>query len=515
MLLLATLAATLPWHMRPAVRKYRGGRSIQWFLWDIAEWTVLVLWPSFFAFGLMLFARRWLLGTKPGQQSRGRFTRSFGLWLGLGIALILFELLGLAYMALASRPPRLPHLAEPSADISSVTILALGGSTMYGEPYDKKLSMPALVARQLDRLFPERQFSVDMVAYRGEDLRRQLLRLSRRTVRPDLILLYTGHNELTRNCRPGEEYDSGCWDRWREATPGLRMIHEVVNQAQTAREPASKDRRLWDVPLLSPANFARRYRAFRESLEALLGWCQRERIPIVVMIPASNLLEFDPNRNCPPACWPKTTRNAVESLWHRAEQSDDPDDRYELYRQIDELTPGLAEIEFRLGRLEWQRGNHERSRELSEAAKNHDGAPIRATKPVLQAIGEVAAHYRTPIIDTARVLQEADPDGPLGENWFHDAHHLNLKAMVLLSQKILATLKQNSWLLPSSDWPEIPFVTSREAAKAFGLTFEDWRYIYSTRNYWFQMIAAFRYDGSFRKAKAIQNREWAATPVFP
>ncbi len=109
------------------------------------------------------------------------------------------------------RLPRLPELpallpAERggqtriagSASLSAreTHIVVIGESSGRGEPYDPWLSVGQILGWQLERVFPGRPVTVQMLARPGLNLRQALERLAQLRRRPDAILLYSGHNEF-------------------------------------------------------------------------------------------------------------------------------------------------------------------------------------------------------------------------------------------------------------------------------------------------------------------------------
>ncbi len=113
------------------------------------------------------------------------------------VGLVLLEASAVAWRAWVHRMPALPtrFAAAPGDEVSLVVI---GESSAQGEPYRPYISIGPIVGWQLGRAIPGRRFRVDVRARVGatlEDMHQELATLSRR---PDMMIIYAGHNEFLR-----------------------------------------------------------------------------------------------------------------------------------------------------------------------------------------------------------------------------------------------------------------------------------------------------------------------------
>ena len=65
-----------------------------------------------------------------------------------------------------------------------------------GVPYEKRLSVGTIVAWKLGEVIPTRQFRAIVLANPGDILEGQYYQLSRLRRRPDVVIVYCGHNEF-------------------------------------------------------------------------------------------------------------------------------------------------------------------------------------------------------------------------------------------------------------------------------------------------------------------------------
>ena len=86
--------------------------------------------------------------------------------------------------------PSSPETARP------LRILVIGESSGKGEPYHPWLSVAHIVAWRLEKVFPRRSIQVDMWAMGGAMLQLMHQKLEALTYRPDVLMVYVGHNEF-------------------------------------------------------------------------------------------------------------------------------------------------------------------------------------------------------------------------------------------------------------------------------------------------------------------------------
>ena len=93
-----------------------------------------------------------------------------------------------------SHPPR--RATDPE-DKSAINIVVLGESSAEGVPFAPRVSVGGIVGWQLEEAMPARPVHVWNFAVSGATLERQHERLLGATLRPDAVIIYCGHNELS------------------------------------------------------------------------------------------------------------------------------------------------------------------------------------------------------------------------------------------------------------------------------------------------------------------------------
>jgi hypothetical protein len=442
------------------------------------------------------------------------------------VGLMLVEGAAAAFRARVHRLPVLPRYNTEFSETpapNEVAIVVLGESSALGYPYNPRISIGQIVAWRLGQMVPSKRFHAEVMAELGADLERMCVKLTLLRHRPDLFILYIGHNEFTfryRWSRNAPHYDdevpawsSRALQRFvRRNSPLCKLIQETLElNGRGEPPPLVVTRRLVDVPVCTPDEFANHLADFRGRLEALVAYVERLGSLPVLVIPPGNDAGFEPNRSVLPHATPRAVREAVERefLAARAGEVSAPAASRTAYRTLLDRYPEFAEAHFRLARLLEQAGAWDEAYRHYVAARDGDGFPMRCMSAYQEAYHEVAArHPSVLLIDGQAICRAASPHGLLNHHLFHDAMHPNLRGQVLLAQAILDRLYERR----AFGWPDgtpSPEVDLSACIEHFGIDAEAWREVCEREAHSYSLTAYVRYDPTERLAWSRRYEEAA------
>lgn len=95
-------------------------------------------------------------------------------------------------------PELKPSLFRAAKSSGTFRVVCLGGSTMFGTPYQMTTNIPGIVRTQLRHLYPQRDIEVINLGASAinTNVIRDLVREQVLGLHPDLVLIYAGHNEF-------------------------------------------------------------------------------------------------------------------------------------------------------------------------------------------------------------------------------------------------------------------------------------------------------------------------------
>ena len=165
---------------------------------------------------------------------------------------------------------------------------------------------------------PRGRFDLNVIARAGDTLEMQNKILSTVSRRPDVLIIYSGHNEFYSRlwwARNIDHYlDDKRASRWavfleriEKHSPLCVLIRESADRCRIALPPpADTHRELVDVPNFTAIEYTTILTDFRRRLEELVSHAERVGAMPVLILPAANDTGFEPNRSFLP---PTTSRN--------------------------------------------------------------------------------------------------------------------------------------------------------------------------------------------------------------
>lgn len=437
---------------------------------------------------------------------------------GLAISLGMLVAEGVSAARLAAMKVPIPRLKtrfpDPPGD-RVVDVLVLGASSACGVPYQDWMRFGDIVAWKLGEALPGREFPVTNLARPGMKLDQVHEVLAGIARRPDLVILYSGHNEFAMRY----DWAHGAPHYVDEIPPapvtlaGLvgrgsrvcRVIEETIGLFLRASPPTrTVARRVVDVPVYTAAEYAERLHDFRVRLEAITAYCEGVGAQVVLVIPPGNDADFEPNRSFLPPDTPRADREAFARTFEAARrlEASDPEGAASAYRTLLEAHPGFAESHYGLARLAERAGRRDEALLHYVAARDRDGLPMRCPSDFQRVYREVAArHPRAILIDGPEVLGGLTPRGVAGDEAFTDGFHPSLIGYAALAEAILRGLHSRRAFGWGGATPE-PAVSAADCARRFGIDREKWRIVCGYAAWFYSHTAEVRFDPAARRAKA-------------
>ena len=446
------------------------------FFWNGAGLVVIFLLirqaiPSTVAWGLMIGLRIgipaiWLFVIVASpfacreiiHRRRRPVSRLVKSWFSLCLLTAISE--SMCLLILASRTTNttlsFPEQLRPP-DNSNLHIASIGGSTTMGWPWQPHYSISKVAAWQLERKLRQtsetarrksndeesgvwqRRVVVHNVAQKGDALKQDILQLHRLPVKPHVLMVYSGHNELYQEIdefsRVSDSPTPGL-DRVLSWSPTFCVIDRVLTERFNAlwriRQLA---RRLVDDAYLTVEQKSQRLARFTDRLRQLSQFCRRQDILLIWFIPAASESACPPNRSTIRGGG-RTSENAnLQAAYQQArdyEQRLDWTQAAELYREQLRDYPEMAEFHFRLGHCLLHINQPQDAAASFQSALETDAFPVRAQADYRQAVEQVAREYGNVTIDTAALLGPLTPNGILDDTVILDDVHPTLRSVFVL-----------------------------------------------------------------------------------
>jgi lysophospholipase L1-like esterase len=401
-----------------------------------------------------------------------------------------------------------------SHDDRQIDVVVLGESSAEGVPFNQWLSIGALIKWKLQEVFPARKVEHQTLAMSAETLERQQKKIEWLRRRPEIMIIYCGHNEFST--RLGAERDLAyyfddelptTWSRLVERVEACskmcEMLRENVEKCRIAIPPPEWGaRELIDSPAYSSTEYTTLLVDFRRRLELLVTYAMKLGALPVLIVPAANDAGFDPNRSFLPASTPRREREAFRHDFLDAKRLEpsDPAAAIAAYRSLVAKQPGFAETHYRLAQLLEKQLAWEEAYEHYAQARNQDGYPMRMLTSFQDVYREVGSRHDCIMIDSQEYFHAIGQHGLLDDVLFQDGMHPSLRGQIALAQRVLQALRDRRVL----GWPEdklAPVIEPSECVKRFGFGPAEWLFVCRWNIMFYDMTHAIRYEASDRLRK--------------
>jgi len=311
----------------------------------------------------------------------------------------------------------IPQLIEQSfpkeKEQNTFRIFCLGGSSTAGFPYEVNINFPFF----LKFLLQERTTAkIEMInlglsaanSYTAADFTPQILEM-----KPDLILIYMGHNEFYGALGTGSAEFVSANRQMTRIVLFLRdfrlfqLFQKAINSL--SKKPVSAKNLMEsmiaknDIPYMSDT-YQITHRHFEENLREIIGIFNQHHVPVIPGTVVSNLADQIPLSSIP---------------MH--------------------LTDSLIETDalkfFRQGTVLLTQGRYSEARTSLKKARDYDGTRFRAASEVNEIIRGMSRELDIPLADIENQFEQYSEDGIPGTNLFLEHLHPNATGYALIAQK--------------------------------------------------------------------------------
>ncbi len=414
--------------------------------------------------------------------------------------------------------PQLPTTFPDPVGDRAIDVVVVGESSAQGVPFEKWLSIGKVVAWGLEQAMPDRPVRLDGIAMSGDTLEGQHQKLVSLARRPEIMIIYCGHNEFSSRLwwsrDLGHYWVDQVPSRWERFVNGIEhssaicgLLSESAAACRIALPPTRGGRGIVDVPLTTPAEFEILLRDFHRRVEHLVHYAESVGAVPVLIAPPANDAGYEPNRSYLPSSTQASERERfeLEVLAARKAEGGGTAAGIARYRDLIARWPSFAECHFRLARLLEKQGEWDEAYEEYKTARDLDGYPNRCLTAYQDAYREAAKKHDCLFIDGQALFHAVGRHGQLDDLLFQDAMHPSLLGHLILSQAVLEGLKARG----AVGWPkDVPAMVINPARclEHFGFQPQHWKGICKWTSGFYSLTAMLRFDSDERLRKEVRYK---------
>ena len=332
------------------------------------------------------------------------------------------------------------HFFVEPALVNRYRVVFVGASTVQGFPHPRRLAAASFLQAMLADAWPEREVEVvnlgitSIASFAVAQVVEDALVLS-----PDLVVVYTGHNEFYGL------YGAGRYQRLKYFLRQLHLTHLVdglLGGIGTKDEPTDLIKMAaarGEVPLYSSGR-ATAEQNLRDNLRRVSRLCERAEVPLVLCTIVANDAGFAPVGSTEgDEVWKARVEQAAQVLTRGYVAPEDAEDALE---QAAALSSEHAWLWYLQGRALERLGRDDQAWRAFRKARDLDTMPWRAPTAHNAVIRAVAKEHGAVLADVEAAFADAAPVQGVGWEWMVDHVHFSVAGQALLARTVLHSIAE-------------------------------------------------------------------------
>ena len=326
---------------------------------------------------------------------------------------------------------------EPSP-ANRYRVVFVGASTVQGFPHPRRLAAASFLQAMLADAWPEREVEVvnlgitSIASFAVAQVVEDALMLS-----PDLVVVYTGHNEFYGL------YGAGRHQRLQYFLRQLRLTHLVdgllggIGARDEPMDLIKMAAARGEVPLHGSGR-ATAEQNLRDNLRRVARVCGRAQVPLVLCTIVANDAGFAPVGSTEGGeGWQAQVEQAAQVLTRGYVAPDDAEDALQQLEQAAALASEHAWLWYLQGRALERLGRDAQAQRAFRKARDLDTMPWRAPTAHNAVILAVAKEHGVVLADVEAAFAAAAPAQGVGWEWMVDHVHFSVAGQALLARTVL------------------------------------------------------------------------------
>jgi len=363
---------------------------------------------------------------------------------------------------------------SPEKAPNEFRIFTYGESTMHGSQYGPTASPARWLGMYLKDYLPDKKIEVTNFARIGRgseftyDTFKQTL-----FYKPDLAIFYLGHNDFLFGNRKDhiESKKKGFAYQLKKLIKKSFFLSTIkrffIKKRMERKQKVTDDKIEYDIIETPPQGIGQENAVlrdeplylenvtfFKKNIERIIKLARKKNIPVIFLIPVSNLKDFAPFYSY----HLKKLSDSELSSWEKyyeAGKLDQAEGRYassfENFKKAMALDDTYSDLLFRLGQLYFRKGDLIKAKQLFERSKDNDGIIFRAPREIT-AILKGLNGEGVFVLDTEKMLSPEAPGGIMGEPIIEDNAHFSLKGQALVGKGMAYYIADKGLILPEESW---------------------------------------------------------------
>lgn len=351
-------------------------------------------------------------------------------------------------------------------------IFCIGESTMAGFPYEYNATAPSFLRDRLQAALPSYTIEVVNVGVSAissfviADMLDELLRYE-----PDLIIVYSGHNEFYGAYGAGSAVSAGApwltrlhfsllnFRSYIALRDGLYALASLFATPSDQKHPGTMMQQLAANRLIMPGDpvYETGKNNFSENVSRMIDAATDAGVPILFSALVCNLKDQPPFVSSFSESTPDAVREKVLQRFAEGNERSALGDRQaavDAFRAASGLDSLYALAHFRVGREMLAAGTFEEARRAFTQARDLDALRFRASSDFEQILTTICTGRRVPLAPIDSAFSKESPEGIPGRELLLEHLHPNVEGYFLMAKVFANTIKESGIIAPRAEWTD-------------------------------------------------------------
>ncbi len=351
-------------------------------------------------------------------------------------------------------------------------VFCVGGSTVQGRPFAIETAFSTWLELNLTAADDSKSWNVincggvSYASYRLAPIVEEIVGYD-----PDLIVLYTGHNEFLEDRTYESVKSTSPWVAGAHRRLSHLKSYSFLRDLAVSKGESNQNR----VPQLSKEVEARldfrngleKYRRddmwrqsvvrhFEHNLRRMLTAAKSANVPLVLCNPVSNLRDASPFKSENREDMSAEELERFQEIWKsvREDENQGLSERRAELEKLALLDPLHAEVHYRLGQIYQMQGEFDKAKIHLVEAKEQDVCPLRIVEPMYEVINQVKEDFDVSWVDVKACFEKKAVDGIPGRRFLVDHVHPSIRGHQLIADLLVEEMIKEEMVRKKENYEE-------------------------------------------------------------
>jgi tetratricopeptide (TPR) repeat protein len=378
---------------------------------------------------------------------------------------------------------------EKKKSSNTYRIFVLGESAALGYPYLYNGAFSGMVRDRLQNLLPEKNIEVVNVAmtavssYVVVDFAKQIL-----DHEPDLLLIYTGHNEFYGCFGVGSSEYLG---KSRSVVKTYLFLEQFktfvllqngvawiqaffAGSGDNVKKGTMMEQMVRNKGIeYGSDDYLAALNNFRANLEEVVSLAKRNNVGVIIGTLASNLRGMPPFVSLFSPTMSEDQKTRFENLYaHGVEslQSGGYSGALDTLKMCVGIDSMPAKMQFALGKCYEQLGDYSAAKSAYSRARDYDGLHFRAPSDFNAMIADLCKRENIPLAESEKFVADRCAHGIIGPEMMLEHVHLNVDGYFTIAKAFCQSIADHNVIAPKEQWKWSNDKSDAEYRKMAGVT---------------------------------------------